>query len=175
MKKKLLDVQIIICGRGGQGVLFLTRLIDEVAISLGSNVISSETHGMAMRGGSVASYVRIGNYASPLIRSGEGDILLSLTESEVPLNTHLLKKDTSRIYVNSKTRQENSLHAEPIAVKLGSAVVTNLVLFGFACAHPEFPFEYDSVKQTLIKISPPKALDLNLKALAEGYAIYKEC
>ena len=50
MPKKKMETQIVLCGRGGQGVLFLTRLLDEVALSGGSHVISSETHGMAMRG-----------------------------------------------------------------------------------------------------------------------------
>ena len=101
MTNAISDVQIIICGRGGQGILFLTRLLDEVALNLGQNVISSETHGMAMRGGSVVSYVKIGNFNSPLIRSGQGDVLLALSESELPLNRHLLKKEGGQIYVNS--------------------------------------------------------------------------
>ena len=69
MPKKKIETQIVICGRGGQGVLFLTRLLDEVALSRGNNVISFETHGMAMRGGSVVSYIKIGNFNSPLIYS----------------------------------------------------------------------------------------------------------
>jgi len=163
------DVQIIICGRGGQGILFLTRLLDEVALSFGQNVISSETHGMAVRGGSVASYVRIGNFNSPLIRSGQGDVLLALSESELPLNRHLLKKKIGQIYVNSPETNPGAIDASAKAEALGSLVVTNLVLLGFACAHAVFPFSFERIKRVLIEISPKRVLENNLNALKAGY------
>ena len=162
------ELQIIICGRGGQGVLFLTRLLDEVALSEGSNVISSETHGMAMRGGSVISSIRIGTFASPLIRSGQADIILALAESEVPLSMHLLKKGDGQVYVNSPVGKEGAIDASMIAAELGSVVVSNLVLLGFACAHKEFPFAFTAVKKILKRISPHHVLEINMRALAEG-------
>jgi len=168
-----MEVQIVICGRGGQGVLFLTRLLDNVALSLGNNVISSETHGMAMRGGSVASYIKIGEFYSPLIRSEQGDILIVLSEPELPLYTHLLKKGSRQIYVNSPDSTEGAINAEKIAEALGSTIVTNLVLLGFACGHPEFPFEYETVRDILKKMSPPRVLAINVKALTEGYNAVK--
>ncbi|MDH3344895.1 MAG: 2-oxoacid:acceptor oxidoreductase family protein, partial [Desulfobacteraceae bacterium] len=45
--------QIVISGVGGQGVLFVTRLLAEAAIMKGFSVFTSETHGMAQRGGTV--------------------------------------------------------------------------------------------------------------------------
>jgi indolepyruvate ferredoxin oxidoreductase beta subunit len=174
MAKKTLAVQIVLCGRGGQGILFLTRLLDEVALSLGHNVISSEIHGMAMRGSSVASHIRIGEFYSPLIRSGQGDILIALSESEVPFNTHLLKKGNGQIYVNSPDSKQGAIHAEKIAEDLDSPVVANLVLLGFACGHPEFPFAYERVKDILKKMSPPRVMDLNSRALMEGYRTAKK-
>ena len=169
MAKKRVDTQIVICGRGGQGILFLTRLLDEVALALGIHVISSETHGMAMRGGSVVSTIRIGTVNSPLIRSGQGDIMIALSEADVPLHMHLLKKGSARIYMNASGNKPGAIHAEKIAKDLGSAVVTNLVLLGFCCGHPEFPFEYEIVKNRLEKMSPQAMLDINARALTEGY------
>lgn len=167
-KKKQLDAQIVICGRGGQGILFLTRLLDESAILLGCNVISSETHGMAMRGGSVTSHVRIGNYLSPLIPSGKGDILLAVNESEEQFNRHLMKKD-ARIYINSSAQRPNAICAEKIARLLGAPMTANLVLLGFACAHADFPFQHAHIHKVLEKTSPSKSLELNLRAFNEGY------
>lgn len=167
-KQQLLSTQIIICGRGGQGVLFLTRILDEAAIARGCNVISSETHGMAMRGGSVASHVRIGNYQSPLIAFGDADILLAINEHEVPCNRHLLKKD-AQIYINAAARKQQCIQAEKIAREIGSPVVANLVLLGFASAHAQFPFTYDDLSAILKKISPAKALDRNLHAFKIGF------
>ena len=162
-------LQIVICGRGGQGVLFLTRVLDEAALSEGRDVISSETHGMAMRGGSVVSSIRVGPFASPLIRSGQGDILLALSDSEVERNMHLLKKTGGQIYVNSDALRAGSIDATAIAHELGALVVSNLVLLGFACAHKEFPFGFAAVKKVLKRISSPRVLDINLRALTEGY------
>ena len=167
-KKNNLDTQIVICGRGGQGVLFLTRLLDESAIMMRCNVISSETHGMAMRGGSVASHIRIGNYESPLIPAGAGDILLAANEHEVPFNMHLMKKE-AQIFINASVRRHNSIHAEKIARLLGSPMVTNLVLLGFASAHADFPFQYAHIYKILEKMSPSKAREMNLRAFTEGY------
>ena len=62
--------QIVISGVGGQGVLFVTRLLAEAAIARGLPVLTSETHGMAQRGGSVVSHLKVGDFSSPLIRSG---------------------------------------------------------------------------------------------------------
>ena len=162
-------IQIIICGRGGQGVLFLTRILDEAALADGKNVISSETHGMAMRGGSVASFIRIGPFASPLIRSGQGDIIFALAESEVERNIHLLKKNGGQVYVNSAANGLGAIDATGIAHELGSLVVSNLILLGFACAHRDFPFSFAAVKKVLRRISSPKVLDINMRALTAGY------
>jgi len=164
------DTQIVICGRGGQGVLFLTRLLDEVALAMGKNVISSETHGMAMRGGSVISYIRIGRFNSPLIRQGQGDIMLSLTESEADLNIHLINKNAQK-FINGITKKSNTIDATALALRLGSVVVANLVLLGFACAHKSFPFAYDIVRDTLKRMSSSKVYDLNLLALSEGFCL----
>lgn len=168
MPKKKIETQIVICGRGGQGVLFLTRLLDEVALFRGNNVISSETHGMAMRGGSVVSYIKIGDFNSPLIRAGRADILIALSESEVSLNRHLLKEETRQIYCNAPDHRPGFIDATAIARDLGSVVVTNLVLLGFACGHPAFPFEFTVVEEVLKQISPSRVLKINQMALTEG-------
>ncbi len=71
-----MKMQIAITGRGGQGVLFLTKILTECALELGEEVIASEIHGMAMRGGSVISTLKVGNFRGPLIRGGQADLML---------------------------------------------------------------------------------------------------
>lgn len=70
--------QIVISGVGGQGVLFVTRLLAEAAIGKGLPVYTSETHGMAQRGGTVISHLKVGHFSSPLIQPGEANGLISL-------------------------------------------------------------------------------------------------
>jgi len=161
--------QIVLCGRGGQGILFLTRILDEVAVLLGLSVISSETHGMAMRGGSVASFIRIGDFHSPLIRSGQADILMVLEEKELSAHEHFAKKSGSQVYVNSKNNYKRSIDASGIAIRIGSPVSANLVLLGYAAAHPDFPFTKDDIIDILKKISPQKIIDRNITCFSEGY------
>ncbi|HQP31085.1 MAG TPA: 2-oxoacid:acceptor oxidoreductase family protein, partial [Deltaproteobacteria bacterium] len=78
-------------GTGGQGILLLARALAEIAVQRGCPVISSETHGMAMRGGTVTANLKIGGYASPLIPAGSADILIGLDAAESSGFLHMLK------------------------------------------------------------------------------------
>jgi len=64
------EFNILIVGVGGQGILKLAKMICETSILEGKNVLMSEIHGMAQRGGSVYSEVRIGNVYGPIIEMG---------------------------------------------------------------------------------------------------------
>jgi indolepyruvate ferredoxin oxidoreductase beta subunit len=91
MKQKM---DILIVGVGGQGILFASELLSEVAIKAGYDVKKSEVHGMAQRGGVVSSHVRIGKKIySPLIQEGKADILLAFEPAEALRWVHFLKKD----------------------------------------------------------------------------------
>ena len=61
---------ILICGVGGQGTVLASKIIAASAMDEGSTVHSAETIGMAQRGGSVTSHVRIGEAYAPLIPQG---------------------------------------------------------------------------------------------------------
>ena len=50
----------LLCGVGGQGVVLASKLIAYAALDKGMFVRTSETIGMAQRGGSVVSHVRMG-------------------------------------------------------------------------------------------------------------------
>ena len=54
---------VLIVGVGGQGVLLASRVIGEAAMREGEEVVMSEVHGMAQRGGSVSAVVRFGKGA----------------------------------------------------------------------------------------------------------------
>ncbi|MBP5751237.1 MAG: 2-oxoacid:acceptor oxidoreductase family protein, partial [Treponema sp.] len=85
---------ILICGVGGQGTVLAAKIIAQAAINQGQKVLSAETIGMAQRGGSVVSHVRIGDDAfSPLIPQGQADLLISFEAAEAVRNIPYLKKD----------------------------------------------------------------------------------
>ena len=84
---------ILICGVGGQGTVLASKIIAASAMDEGSAVHSAETIGMAQRGGSVTSHVRIGEAYAPLITQGAADMILAFEPAEAVRNLGYLKKD----------------------------------------------------------------------------------
>ena len=73
----------LITGVGGQGTVLMSRLIGAAAIAKGLDVRGSETIGMAQRGGSVVSHIRLGhNIQSPLIPQGKADLVIAFEPAE---------------------------------------------------------------------------------------------
>ena len=81
------DLNIVICGVGGQGTLLASRILGHIAMELGHDVKVSEVHGMSQRGGSVITYVRMGEKVySPMIEQKGADFVLAFEELEAPDN-----------------------------------------------------------------------------------------
>ncbi len=132
--------QIVISGVGGQGVLFITRLLAEAAIIKGLAVFTSETHGMAQRGGTVLSHLKVGDYSSPLIRPFRADGILALQPSSLSQHGSYLKP-SAWVVVNSPGAialgsdwSIFTVDADRLALKINNPKAVNLVLLGFAMA-----------------------------------------
>jgi indolepyruvate ferredoxin oxidoreductase beta subunit len=86
------SLNIVLVGVGGQGTLVAGKLLGLVANSLGLDVKVSEVHGMAQRGGSVVTYVRMGEkVASPIVEPGTADFVLAFEEMEGLRWAHMLR------------------------------------------------------------------------------------
>ena len=176
-----MNLKIILCGLGGQGVIFLTRLLAKTAVELGHPVMVSETHGMSQRGGSVVSHLKIGEDQAPLILNGTADALYALEPDEAVRNLHYLRKE-GLAFVNSENglREEIAqdidrlglsiccVPASQIAVDLGASAVANVVLAGFSAAHPDTSFPIETLQETL-KTTAKRGLVTNLQALQAGF------
>ena len=81
----------VICGKGGQGVITLNAMIGTLASGLGMDAVSAETHGMAMRGGSVATYIKIGDGLSASVGLSSADFIIGMTKDEALRNLPYLK------------------------------------------------------------------------------------
>ncbi len=165
--------EIILCGRGGQGIVFLTRLIGDIATEQGLGVISSETHGMAVRGGSINSHLRIGPFYSPLIREGHADVLVSLDPAETPNNAHYLKPGALTVE-NSPGPDEPSVRridASRLAREIGRVQLENVVVLGFASTLAGFPVSSAQIAVRLSTDPRETVRSMNLKALEIGTAI----
>ena len=162
--------QIIVSGTGGQGILFLTRFFAEAAMMMRLEVITSEIHGMAMRGGTVLSHVKVGPFKSPLVRTGHADIGLILNKQNLELHRSFIKPDGS-VFVNADSRGDYfSIDASGLALSAGSPALTNLVLLGFAMQRGDFFCGADIARKVLKKLSPAAQLDLNLKGFDMGFS-----
>lgn len=139
--------QIVISGFGGQGVVFLTRLITETALLKGFSIFSSETHGMAQRGGNVVSHVKIyedrdgaEKFWSPLIRPGNADLLIALHPDAVTPYRYLLKKggtivcNTAKESVSEFPENTVIFDANSLALRLGNHRMANVILLGFVAS-----------------------------------------
>lgn len=93
-----MNKNIILCGVGGQGTVLASKLIAAAAMEKGIPVMSAETIGMAQRGGSVFSHVRMGeNLYSPMIAKGTADMILGFEPGEtVRMLPYLKKRSSSR-------------------------------------------------------------------------------
>lgn len=75
---------IIIAGVGGQGLLTIAGTIAAAALADGLTIKQSEVHGMAQRGGSVVSHLRLAGHpiASDLIPHGAAHLMLATEPME---------------------------------------------------------------------------------------------
>jgi len=187
---------IQIVGVGGQGVLLASMVLGTAAMNSGHNVAMSEVHGMAQRGGSVISTLRMGDdIVSPLASKGEADMILGFEPVETCRNIALGNKSTmivmnlDPIYPSTVTAGMDSypelndilssikevtgnvvpIGATSIAEKAGKAVAANAVMIGAAASVKGFPLPKDAVKDALLDLVPEKFRDLNAKAFDLGY------
>jgi indolepyruvate ferredoxin oxidoreductase beta subunit len=139
MAKKI-QQQLIVSGVGGQGVLFVTRLLAEAAINKGLPVFTSETHGMAQRGGTVLAHFKVGDFSSPLIRPKHADGLLVLKAENLKTHKNFLKENGWAIANSDNVDNSmmeirlDSIDADSLAQKIGNPKAVNLIILGFALA-----------------------------------------
>lgn len=130
--------QIVISGVGGQGVLFITQLLAEAAIRKKLPVFTSETHGMAQRGGLVISHLKVGEFASPLIRPGRADGLIALKKECLAHHGGYLKPGAWAAVNDSKSEEQTaalnvySLNADSLAQKTDNPKAVNLIMLGLS-------------------------------------------
>ena len=134
------EYQIVISGVGGQGVLFVTRLLAEAAIHKGMAVFTSETHGMAQRGGTVISHLKVGRFTSSIIMPGDAGGLIALKAEGFTMHGSFLK-DGAWAAVNSNdelTPQDSTrilcCDADRLAKETNNPRALNLIMLGFALA-----------------------------------------
>ena len=190
-----MSTNIILCGVGGQGTVLASKLTAAASMAQDLDVRSAETIGMAQRGGSVMSYLRIGDTATPLIRSGCADLIIGFEPGEtvrvlpylkkggtvitsdravMPVTAALQGSDYEGFKMTSYLKSlEGGLIGKLVIVNtdealkdLGSSKVMNMVLLGAAARGGYLgPVTMDDIKNALVKKVKPQFHELNFKAL----------
>jgi indolepyruvate ferredoxin oxidoreductase, beta subunit len=160
--------QIVCVGTGGQGIILLARVICEAARAQGVNVLSSEVHGMAMRGGSVACQVKLGDFASPLVLPGRADLLLGLDPNEAAKNRYYLSAGGKEVTHTSSPAGPGQVDALAIARKAGSPQALNVALLGYAAGFGAFEMSPDRLREAVVALSPARHREVNLAAFDGG-------
>lgn len=185
---------VILCGVGGQGTVLASKLISYAAMAKGEAVRSAETIGMAQRGGSVTSHIRIGEGAfSPLIPKGKADVMIAFEPAEAVRNLDYLKEDgvvvvskkavkpvTASLaakvyegqdmldYLEKKVQRLVIVDGQQIMDELGSAKVLNVILLGAAIACNEIDISVVEIRQAIKEKVPDRFYELNMRALDAG-------
>jgi indolepyruvate ferredoxin oxidoreductase beta subunit len=182
---------ILICGVGGQGVVLTSKLVAKAAMARGLFARTAETIGMAQRGGSVVSHVRVGESYAPLIPKESADVILALEPAEAVRCLSYLKPggavvasrkavkpvtaalsgggysaEEMLVYLQSKARLV-AVDTEGICREAGSDRAANMALLGAAAASGALGFELNEIEAVLQELGG-KFLPVNVRALRLG-------
>jgi indolepyruvate ferredoxin oxidoreductase beta subunit len=195
------EINIIICGVGGQGVVLVSELLGSAAVRGKVAVKGSEVLGMAQRGGSVFSNLRLGgDVIAPMTPEGKCDVLIAVEPSEALRNIQYLKKD-GMVVLNTTTvlpytvylgksvypAQDEiinklrdvtdriiTLDASGLAKEAGSVQATNVVMLGALFGTGLVPISVDTAKETILARFRAKVGEINIKAFDLGYDSVKK-
>jgi indolepyruvate ferredoxin oxidoreductase beta subunit len=190
------ELEVIICGVGGQGVVLMSELLGNAAVRDGIAVKGSEVLGMAQRGGSVFSNLRLGSgiYA-PLTPEGKCDVMVAVEPSEALRNIQYLSKSSIVVLntrevkpftvflgssgypaleeildkLNKASERVIVLDATHLAQEAGNLQTTNVVMLGALFGTGLMPIKVETAREVVKARVPAKAIDVNLKAFDLGY------
>ena len=192
-------INIHIVGVGGQGILTASKILANAALAEGLNVIMSEVHGMAQRGGVVESSVRIGDVHSPIIGNGKADVILSFEPLEayramdkangntkivtniepmVPFTVTIGQGEYPPVdmlleSMKKVTPHVHSFNAFELAREAGTEKAANVVMLGALSALDILPISPEKMKEMVGFTVPAKFRDVNMKAFDLGYMAVK--
>ena len=167
--------QIVIAGFGGQGVVFLVKVLSFCAGERNINFLGTENHGMSQRGGAVSCFIKLGDFKNPIIDKNQANLLIALDKNEGLRNINYLKKDGT-IITNSDDDYPKipfnlyKVDANKLALdNLFDIKALNVFMLGFCLKNvKDFPFSLDEIKKALYQINS-KVYEKNLKILEFGH------
>ncbi|HMK54830.1 MAG TPA: indolepyruvate oxidoreductase subunit beta [Methanobacteriaceae archaeon] len=187
---------IYISGVGGQGIIKTSVVIGEAAMNAGHEVVMSEIHGMAQRGGGVSTELKIGPAHSSIIAEGTADLLISFEPLEalralpkINKNTYVIMNTAKILPFNiqgsdypypplddivgemkAKSKDVKVLDAVEIANQAGNVLSMNMVMLGVTLTVPGFPLDKERLIESMKANLPEKTIPINMNAFEEGFS-----
>lgn len=195
------EKSIVLTGVGGQGVLIIAKILGNVAMEAGLEVLQSEVHGMAQRGGVVESMIKIGdNITSPLVANAAADILMGFEPLETYRAMHFINRNTTvvtsvePIYpftvsigkqkypdkdkmlsaVRNTAGKVYEIENVKLANEVGNPVTANVVMLGALTGTGTLGIEAQLILEVMKANVPKKFIDMNDKAFNLGMASIKK-
>lgn len=176
-EQKPLYADIIMAGFGGQGLMFIGKLLAYSAMKEGRNVTWIPSYGPEMRGGTANCTVVVSDeeIGSPVIPRPQALIIMnnpSLEAFEPRLQTNGLLFLNSSLVTRPMTREDIKVIAVPaneIAAKVGSERAANMVMLGAYIAYTKAASK-ESILEGLKELFGKKIaiLEINIRAFEEG-------
>lgn len=187
---------LLIAGVGGQGSIRASHIVARAAIKDGLRARVGETYGAAMRGGSVASHVRVGEgIKSPLNPENGAEVVLALepmeglrnalrfiskdglfltnTETWIPYDVNIGKAEYPPVEkieeaAGKLAAEVKSFNATSLAKESGNIRTMNVVMLGALDSTGKLPIETETLKKTIRENVPEGTEDVNMKAFELG-------
>ena len=186
-----MQTNILICGVGGQGIVLTSKLIAAAAMKHQIPVMSAETIGMAQKGGSVFSFLRLGDdLHCPMFPEHTADILIAFEPAEavrmlpylkeggsMVLNTYAIMPVTAALsggsyhgeemvaYLEKQVPHLVKIDGDAASRKLGSPKVLNMIMLGLAIRQNVIPFTIEDIEDAMRATVKPQFAELNSRAL----------
>lgn len=172
------ETSVIVAGFGGQGVLFLGRLLAYGGMLEGKEVTCFPSYGAEMRGGTANCTVIISDnmIGSPIVK--KPDILIAMNEASLRRFQPKIKTGGILVFDSSLIRApelRNDLRvagipASDIAASEGQVKSSNMVIFGALLEFTGILKEKNAIKalEKLISSKRKESFDGNKRAIKRG-------
>ena len=183
--------KLVLASVGGQGGVYLVKLLVEAATLAGLKVGTSEIHGLAQRGGSVTASLTFGENTYGFVDQAQADYMLGLEPLEAQRNLKYLHPDSCAV-IDSNKMIPHSVSAQQasypdtdgfIRYLQGhirqviyvrektpdiAAIMRNLYVLGRTTGLENFPVPVACILQAIEKMAGPKLLVASRKAFEKG-------
>lgn len=187
-------INVLLTGIGGQGTVLAAKVLAQAAMNKGWEVRTAETIGMAQRGGSVVSHVRMGDIGEPvyepLVPLASADLIIAFEPSEAvrvlpylknggvlvtaisgvqPVTATLseagYRPEDMLTYLESAVPRLVTVEDKELCDKVGSRKVLNTALLAQALQATDIGISIGELQEAVRASVKARFVELNLRAI----------